>query len=443
VTDGLRHNADEIVRVLREHGHEAYFAGGCVRDMVMGVEPQDYDVSTSARPETVMELFPKTNAVGAQFGVVLVHMGGADYEVATFRADAEYADGRHPTAVEFCSAREDVGRRDFTINGMLFDPIEGKVLDWVGGREDIRRKVVRTIGEPESRFEEDKLRMLRGVRFACRLGFAIEQATYDAMRRKADELGVVSAERIRDELLRILTQPHAGRGLRLMHDVGFLRVILPEVEAMCGVEQPPEFHPEGDVFEHTCMMFDIVDGPSPELAMGILLHDVGKPGTQTFTDRIRFNEHDREGGVTARAVCRRLRFSNDQVEHISELVAQHMRFAAAKRMRLATLKRLLALPRFEEHLELHRLDCLASHRKLDIYDFLRRKLEEFSEEELRPEPLINGRDLLAMGYPQGPVFGRILSEVREQQLEGNLDTREAALEYVRERFPLEGGGCQS
>jgi len=443
VTDGLRHNADEIVRVLREHGHEAYFAGGCVRDMVMGVEPQDYDVSTSARPETVMELFPKTNAVGAQFGVVLVHMGGADYEVATFRADAEYADGRHPTAVEFCSAREDVGRRDFTINGMLFDPIEGKVLDWVGGREDIRRKVVRTIGEPESRFEEDKLRMLRGVRFACRLGFAIEQATYDAMRRKADELGVVSAERIRDELLRILTQPHAGRGLRLMHDVGFLRVILPEVEAMCGVEQPPEFHPEGDVFEHTCMMFDIVDGPSPELAMGILLHDVGKPGTQTFTDRIRFNEHDREGGVTARAVCRRLRFSNDQVEHISELVAQHMRFAAAKRMRLATLKRLLALPRFEEHLELHRLDCLASHRKLDIYDFLRRKLEEFSEEELRPEPLINGGDLLAMGYPQGPVFGRILSEVREQQLEGNLDTREAALEYVRERFPLEGGGCQS
>jgi len=443
VTDGLRHNADEIVRVLREHGHEAYFAGGCVRDMVMGVEPQDYDISTSARPETVMELFPKTNAVGAQFGVVLVHMGGADYEVATFRADAEYADGRHPTAVEFCSAREDVERRDFTINGMLFDPIEGKVLDWVGGREDIRRKVVRTIGEPESRFEEDKLRMLRGVRFACRLGFAIEQATYDAMRRKADELGVVSAERIRDELLRILTQPHAGRGLRLMHDVGFLRVILPEVEAMCGVEQPPEFHPEGDVFEHTCMMFDIVDGPSPELAMGILLHDVGKPGTQTFTDRIRFNEHDREGGVTARAVCRRLRFSNDQVEHISELVAQHMRFAAAKRMRLATLKRLLALPRFEEHLELHRLDCLASHRKLDIYDFLRRKLEEFSEEELRPEPLINGRDLLAMGYPQGPVFGRILSEVREQQLEGNLDTREAALEYVRERFPLEGGGCQS
>lgn len=437
MTAALRSDAEKIVRSLREGGHEAYFAGGCVRDMVMGVAPEDFDIATSARPEEVMALFPRTAAVGAQFGVVLVHMQTADYEVATFRADMGYSDGRHPDRIEFCSAREDVLRRDFTINGMLYDPIEEKLLDWVGGRDDIRRRTIRTIGESERRFEEDKLRLLRGVRFACRLGYAIEENTYEAMCQKAAKLAEVSTERIRDELVRILTGLNAGRALRMMHDIGLLAAILPEVEAMSGVGQPPEFHPEGDVFEHTCMMFDAAENPSPELAMGILLHDVGKPGTQTFAERIRFDEHEREGEIVARKICRRLRFSNEQAGHIAALVGNHMRFSMAKRMKLSKLKRLLAMPRFEEHVALHRLDCVASHGKLDVYEFVTQKLAEFTREELQPEPLVNGKDLIAMGYPPGPIFGEILRAVREEQLDGRLNTREDAVAWIRERFPQE------
>jgi len=429
-----------VLRRLRRAGHEAYFAGGCVRDMVMGIEPHDYDIATSARPDDVIALFPHSSHVGAAFGVVLVHEPAGDFEVATFRADAPSLDGRHPDQVTFCSAREDVLRRDFTVNGMLYDPVERKVLDWVGGREDIEGRLIRTIGNPDERFREDKLRLLRAVRFAAHLDYAIETETYAVICRLAAQVLAVSMERIRDELGRILTGPNAGRGVRLMHDTGLLGAILPEVEAMAGVEQPPQFHPEGDVLEHTCMMLEQARNPSVEFAMAVMLHDVGKPQTQTFAERIRFDEHDRAGEVMARDICRRLRFSNAQTDRITSLVGNHMRFMGVKQMKLSTLKRLLALPRFDEHLELHRLDCIASHGKLDNYEFLLRKNEELSQEEIRPEPLLTGHDLIAKGYPPGPIFGRILGALAEHQLEGTVTTREQAEEWLSRTFPPEHMG---
>ncbi|MGO8705307.1 MAG: CCA tRNA nucleotidyltransferase [Candidatus Brocadiia bacterium] len=433
MTESLRPDAERIVQTLRAAGHEAYFAGGCVRDMVMGVEPHDYDIATSARPEEVVRLFSRSLTVGAQFGVVVVLAGEGSFEVATFRADAPSTDGRHPDSVQFCSAREDVARRDFTINGMLYDPVERRVMDWVEGQEDVRDRVIRAIGNPEERFAEDKLRLLRAVRFAARLGYAIEEKTYAAMVRMAPHAGEVSPERVRDELVRILTGPNAGRAVRIMHDTGLLKPVLAEIEALAGVEQPPQFHPEGDVLEHTCAMLDGMRNPSTELAMAVLLHDVGKPQTQTFAERIRFDDHDQAGAEIARDVCRRLRFSNDQLEQIVSLVGSHMRFMAVQRMKLSTLKRLLALSRFDEHLELHRLDCISSHGKLDNYEFLQQKLKEFSSEQIAPEPLVTGRDLIEMGYKPGPVFKRILDAVREEQLEGRLASREEGIEWIRKR----------
>lgn len=431
----LRTEAEGIVRALHDAGHEAFFAGGCVRDMVMGIEPHDYDIATSAKPREITDLFPRTVTVGAQFGVVVVHGHAADYEVATFRADALYSDGRHPDSVRFCSAREDVLRRDFTINGILYDPIAEAVHDWVHGQDDIRRGLIRAIGDPDERFREDKLRLLRAIRFAARLDYAIEEDTYSAICRCASEIAAVSTERIRDEVLHILTGPNAGRALRVMHDTGLLAAILPEVDAMAGVEQPLQFHPEGDVMEHTCKMFDLANPPSPELAMAVLLHDVGKPATQTLAERIRFDKHDRAGEVIARRICRRMRLSNEQTKVVTALVRNHMRFSVVQRMKLSTLKRLLSLDRFEDHLELHWLDCLASHGKLDNYEFLRKKLAEFSREEIKPAPLLNGRDLIARGYAPGPLFRRILSAVREEQLEGNLRAKADAIAWIARNFP--------
>lgn len=434
MTTPLHSEANDIVRVLRRAGYETYFAGGCVRDMVMGIEPHDFDIATSARPEEIKKLFPRTSSVGAAFGVILLHRDAGDFEVATFRADAPSSDGRHPESVTFCSAREDVLRRDFTINGMFYDPESKQVLDWVRGQEDIRARTIRAIGDPDLRFEEDKLRLLRAVRFAARFDYSIEGKTYDAICRTAPRLGEVSLERIRDELVRIFTGSHAGRGLRLMHDMGLLQPILPEVEALSGVEQPPQFHPEGDVMEHTCMMLDEARSPSTELAMALLLHDIGKPSTQSFRERIRFDEHDAAGEVIAGDICRRLRFSNEQIERIVSLVGNHMRFGIVQKMKLSTLKRLLALPHFEEHLELHCLDCLASHRKLDNYEFLIRRRQELSEEEIAPVPLINGYDLIEMGFKPGPIFQQILDAAMDEQLEGRLTDRESAVEWVKGKF---------
>ncbi|MGO9608142.1 MAG: CCA tRNA nucleotidyltransferase [Verrucomicrobiia bacterium] len=431
----MKETATNIVRRLREAGHTAYFVGGCVRDMVRGIEPHDFDIATSAKPEEVQALFAKTVPVGAAFGVVLVIEDEHQFEVATFRSDEAYIDGRRPTGVRYGSAEEDAQRRDFTVNGMFFDPISNQIIDFVGGRADIERKVVRTIGEPRQRFTEDKLRMLRAIRFAANLEFAIDPATFAAVREMASEISVVSAERIREELIKIFTRSHAGRGLELLDASGLLQEILPEIAAMKGVEQPPEFHPEGDVFQHTRLMLDMLP-PNPDvvLAFAVLLHDVGKPPTfQRAPDRIRFNDHDRIGGDMAETILRRLRFPNEEIDKIALCVREHMRFQFVKEMRPAKLKRILARDTFPDELELHRIDCASSHRNMENYEFLKAKTAELPPEVVKPEPLLNGHDLLALGLTPGPMVGQILREVEELQLEERLKSRAEALEFAKSR----------
>lgn len=427
--------ARHIVATLRDKGHEAYWAGGCVRDALLGREPADYDVTTSALPADIQPYFPYARAVGAQFGVILVREAEAEVAVATFRLDHDYVDGRRPTSVSFTrSPQEDVKRRDFTINGLLFDPLENRVLDFVDGRRDLDARVIRAIGEPAQRFAEDKLRMLRAVRFAARLDFSIEPETLHAIRDHAPEVEQIAPERIRGELNRILTEGAAKRGFELLDQTGMLQVILPEVARMKGVEQPPQFHPEGDVWTHTLLMLEKLENPTVSLALGALLHDVGKPPTFRVAERIRFDGHVSAGVEIAERICERLRYPHRETEQVVALVANHMRFGEVTRMRSSTLKRFLRLPSFDEHLELHRLDCLGSHRGLDNYEFVRQKESELGEEELRPTPLLTGNDLIAAGYEPGPRFKQILTEVESAQLEGSIVSREQALEYVEKRF---------
>ena len=443
----LRDSATEIVRTLRDRGYQAYLVGGCVRDIVLGREPADYDVATDATPEEVMRIFPETYAVGAQFGVVLVPVDkqalapgqNPCIEVATFRSDISYTDGRHPDAVRYTKdPREDVERRDFTINGLLLDPLQNQVLDFVGGRADLEAGIIRTIGPPDRRFAEDKLRMLRALRFAARFAYQIEPETFDAIRQMVREIHQVSRERVRDELVKMLTEGRARRAFELLDESGLLHEVLPEVEKMKGVEQPPQFHPEGDVWVHTLLMVEgLKEKCSPTLAMGVLLHDVGKPPTfRVAPDRIRFDGHVEVGTRMAEGICRRLRFSNDDTEQIASLVANHLRFAAVARMKESTLKRFLRLPKFEEHLELHRLDCLASHGDLSSYEFVRQKLASTPAEQFRPLPLVTGHDLIAAGYQPGPRYKEILAAVEDAQLEGRLAGKDEAMEFVRRDFPL-------
>ncbi len=435
-----RELAERICRVLHGAGHQAYLVGGCVRDLVLGREPCDYDVATDALPERVQQLFPGSVAVGARFGVILVVEDSVQVEVATFRSDVGYSDGRHPDHVVYSqSPEEDVRRRDFTINGLLMDPRTGEVLDFVGGRDDIRARRVRAIGQPEQRFREDKLRMVRAVRFAARFDYAIEPATLAAIGKLAPHVTQVSAERLRDELTKLLTEGAARRGFELLDHTRLLEVVLPEVAKMKGVEQPPQFHPEGDVWIHTRLMLErLAPGCSPTLAWGVLLHDVGKPPTFTPPagpgDRIRFDEHVEVGTRMAEEICRRLRFSNEDTEQVAALVANHLRFKDVARMRPSTLKRFVRLPRFEEHLELHRLDCLASHGMLDAYEFVRRFLKETPPEQVRPGRLVTGEDLKEMGFQQGPLFREILQAVEDAQLDGRLASRQEALAFIRQNF---------
>jgi poly(A) polymerase len=445
----LKDFANSIVETLRQHGFQAYLVGGCVRDLLLQREPKDYDVATDATPDEVMRIFPETWAVGAQFGVVLVPLPessstaefptSATIEVATFRSDIGYTDGRRPDEVRFSAdPREDVARRDFTINGMLLDPLSGDVLDFVGGRKDLEAGIVRTIGEPRRRFEEDKLRMLRAVRFAARFGYAIEPETFAAMRELAHQINIVSRERVRDELTRMLTQGNARRAFLLLDESGLLAQVLPEIAAMKGVEQPAEFHPEGDVFVHTLLLLENLPSPCPAtLAWGALLHDVGKPPTfRRAVDRIRFDDHAKVGTKMAEEICRRLRFSNDDTELILALVENHMRFGHATRMNESTLKRFLRMPSFDQHLALHRADSLASHRLLSTYEFIRTKQAEIPAAKMRPAPLVTGDDLIAAGHVPGPKFREILHTVEDAQLEGRLLSRDAALEFVRREFPV-------
>jgi poly(A) polymerase len=435
-----RQLAETICRTLRGAGHQAYLVGGCVRDILLGHEPADYDVSTDATPDRVQALFPQSLAVGAQFGVVIVTDGAVQVEVATFRSDVGYSDGRHPDRVVFASsAREDVQRRDFTINALLLDPETNEVLDYVGGRDDLRAGIIRAIGQPAERFREDKLRMIRAVRFAARFRYAIEAATFSAIMKLAPDICQVSAERIRDEITKILTEGAARRGFELLDETRLLPEILPEVARMKGVEQPPQFHPEGDVWIHTLMMIEqLQPGCSATLAWGALLHDVGKPPTFTPPSgpdgRIRFDQHVEVGTRMAEAICRRLRFSNDDTDHIAALVANHLRFKDVGQMRLSTLKRFVRLNRFEEHLELHRLDCLSSHRNLEAHEFVHRFLAETPPEQVRPPRLLTGDDLIRMGFAPGPSFKEILDTVEEAQLNGKIHTHEEALRYVEDSF---------
>ncbi len=430
----------QIVRTLGEKGHKAFFVGGCVRDALLGVECDEIDIATSATPEQVQKAFARTVAVGESFGVVLVMDGDMKFEVATFRRESGYGDGRHPERVNYTeSAEEDVLRRDFTINGMLYDPASAELYDHVGGLSDLERGLVRTIGDPGRRFGEDRLRMMRAVRFATCLGFELDGAAISAIREEASRISVVSGERIREELVKILTRRNPGDGLKLLSSCGLLEHFLPEVECMHGVQQPPQFHPEGDVFEHTCLIMDTLyantDGNySEELAVAALLHDVGKPPTYRESDRIRFDGHDRVGAGMSETICRRLKFSRKQIKRISELILEHLKFKDVFNMRKSTLKRFLSLPYFEEHMQMHLADCMASHGKTDAYDFIREKMEEYGREEITPPPLLGGRDLIVLGYSPGPVFSEILGQVEELQLENRLSSKEEAIEFVLKNY---------
>jgi poly(A) polymerase len=444
----VKEHAVWIVGRLRGAGYQAYLVGGCVRDLLLGREPADFDVSTDATPEQVMAIFPEAYAVGAQFGVVLVPLHGQEVagspragvvEVATFRSDIGYSDGRHPDQVRFSQdPREDVRRRDFTINGLLLDPITDQVLDFVDGRRDLAAKIIHTIGDPAQRFAEDKLRMLRAVRFAARFEYTIAAGTFLAIQELASQIHQVSRERVRDELTKILTEGHARSAFLLLDETGLLHELLPELEAMKGVEQPPEFHPEGDVFVHTLLLLEHLPQPcSPTLAWGALLHDVGKPPTfRVAPDRIRFDEHVEVGVKMAEEICRRLRFSNEDTKQILALVDNHMRFADVQRMKPATFKRFVRMPRFDEHLELHRIDCQASHGDLSLYQFAREKRAAMPASVMRPAPLITGDDLIAAGYKPGPRFKQILSAVEDGQLEGRLQTKDQAMDLVARDFPV-------
>ena len=433
----MEQTAREIVSRLRERGHIAYFAGGCVRDMVRGLVPKDYDIATDTPPEMVQEIFHRTHAVGAKFGVIVVLENEFQFEVATFRSDDVYVDGRRPSAVHFSSPEEDAKRRDFTINGMFFDPLAEEVIDFVGGRADLEAKLVRAIGDPAERFAEDRLRMLRAVRFATVLDYKIDNRTWEALVANAASISEISAERIREELVRIFLSPTRVRGWDLLDESGLLKNILPEIEPMKGCLQPEQFHPEGDVFQHTRLMLQMLpEKVSVPLVFSVILHDIAKPRTAHVdeTGRIRFNAHDRIGAEMTEGIMERLRFSRAEIDATVEMVRQHMVFKDVPRMRVAKLKRFMARPTFAEELELHRVDCEGSHRMLDNYEFLLSKREEFAHEPIIPPPLVRGEDLIALGMKPGPKFGEILEAVETRQLEGAVRDRAEALEWVKREY---------
>ncbi|MEC9036174.1 MAG: CCA tRNA nucleotidyltransferase [Verrucomicrobiota bacterium] len=437
--DPIKEEATKVISKLQQSGYLAYFAGGCVRDLLRDQVPTDYDIATNALPEQVTSLFSKTRSVGAHFGVIIVISGEFAFEVATFRNDGSYGDGRRPESVEFTSPEEDVLRRDFTINGIFYDPIEGSTIDYVNGQDDIESGTVRAIGDPQSRFREDHLRLLRAVRFAARFDYQIEENTWAAICSHAEEIKNISEERIRDELSKILTDPNRVRGFDLLVESGLMEAVIPEILDLKGCEQPPQFHPEGDVFVHTRLMLTLLkDDPSLSLVLSVLLHDIGKPSTYSYdeeSDRIRFNGHDKIGAEMASDILKRLKFPNKVIEEVTEMVANHMTFKDVQKMREAKLKRFMARPTFEDETELHRVDCLGSWGGLDNYDFLNQKRTEFDNEPIIPPPLLTGNDLIEIGWEPGPRLGEVLTKVQDMQLEKNLNSKEEALDWVNANYP--------
>ncbi|MFH1230643.1 MAG: CCA tRNA nucleotidyltransferase [Planctomycetota bacterium] len=427
-------SALSVVKTLQSKGFQAYFAGGCVRDQLMKRPPKDYDVATNARPVDVIKLFKKTLAIGKAFGVVAVILNGQEIEVTTFRTEGKYSDGRHPDSVKHAQRDDDVTRRDFTINGLLYDPIKGELIDLVCGRADIKAKIIRTIGSPKERFNEDKLRMMRAIRFACELGFSIDSKIKKAISSLASQITKISRERIREELRRILVCPNRDNGIKLLDETRLLKQILPEVSKMKGVKQPVQFHPEGDVFVHTVATLKHLRNPSFELALATLLHDVGKPSTFMITDRIRFHEHERVGSEIAERICKRLRLSNDETETICWIISKHLVFKDIDKMRVSTLKRLFSHPAYPQLAEIHRADRLGSDMDLKPYNVAARLYRKLSKENLKPPPLINGYDLIKIGFKPGPIFSKILKTIEEAQLEKEVTTKEAAIKLVRKLF---------
>ncbi|MBT8036230.1 MAG: CCA tRNA nucleotidyltransferase [Verrucomicrobiae bacterium] len=436
----LKATAHATAMRLTGAGHIAYFAGGCVRDTLLGIDPKDYDIATSATPDEVQTLFPQSNAIGAHFGVILVKQGGHPFEIATFRHDGSYKDGRHPESVTFSTPEEDARRRDFTVNGLFQDPQNGEIIDFIDGQTDLHAGLLRAIGSPADRFQEDALRLMRAVRFATTLGFNIEPDTWSAICAKAHTLEKISAERIRDEFTRILISNNRAKGLDLLTESGLMRHIVPEVYDLIGCEQPPQWHPEGDVYTHTRIMLEMLeDDPSPELALSVLLHDIGKPATYTYDEsdnRIRFNGHDRVGAEMTETILRRLKYSNHTIDDVCAMVRNHMNFMNVQQMRTAKVKRFMARPTFEEEMELHRVDCASSNGFTDNYEFLRAREEEFAAAPLIPPPLVTGKDLIDLGLDPGPQFKEILSQIQTEQLEGRLDDRESALTFTRKTLGL-------
>lgn len=431
--------AKGVVNKLKDAGYVAYFAGGCVRDVLLEKKVKDYDIATSATPLEVRKIFPNAEAIGAHFGVMLVNHEGLHFEVATFRTDGSYSDGRRPESVEFSSPAEDAQRRDFTVNGLFQDPDTGEVIDFVDGRVDLNTGILRAIGDPEERFQEDALRLMRAVRFATTLGFDIESKTWNAVCDHAFLLEKISVERVRDEFSKIMISPNRRRGLELLVDSGLINYFLPEVIFLMGCEQPPQWHPEGDVYVHTCIMLEMLGEEEVELplALAVLLHDIGKPATYTYDtaeDRIRFSGHDGVGAVMTEEILRRMRYPNDLVEDVRVMVANHMRFMHVMQMRESKLKRFMSRETFSLEMELHRVDCASSNGFTENYNFLTEKRVEFANEPLIPEPLIKGRDLIEMGFSPGPEFKEILTAVQTEQLEGRLDDREVAIAWVEKKY---------
>ena len=432
----IRHPAAEkIVQMLTQAGHVAVYAGGCVRDALLQRPYPDVDIATSATPDQVQSLFPKaSDPQGKAFGVIRLRLDEHVFEIATFRVDGPYLDGRRPSSITFTTAEEDAKRRDFTINGMFFNPLQNQLLDYVAGQADLSAKIIRAIGDPVSRFTEDRLRLFRAIRFAVQLGFEMEPATWKALIQLSPSSNVISPERVRDELIKIFTSPDPARGFDLLHQSGLLAVWIPELLEMRGCAQSPEHHPEGDVWVHTRLLLTHMRNPSPVLALSALLHDIGKPRTsKTDPDgRIRFFGHEGVGARMAEEILRRLRFSNDEVAAITACIANHMAFKDAPNMRVSTLKRLLARPTFLEELELHRIDCSSCHGQLDIHAFLTAKMTEFSQEEIKPKPLLTGNDLQQLGIKPGPSMGKVLHQLMDEQLEGKFTDRDGALARARE-----------